>query len=45
MHLVTLLTGSGAVTQRSVLIPGQTTILTALGLPESPRLFDVTSAG
>jgi len=42
LHLVTLATGSGTVAQRSLLTPGQKTILTALDLPEPPRFFDFT---
>jgi DDE family transposase len=44
MHLVTLATGDGQVAQRSLLTPGQKTILTALQLPEPPRFFDFTPA-
>jgi hypothetical protein len=44
MHLVTLATGDGQVAQRSLLTPGQKTILTALQLPEPPRFSDFTPA-
>lgn len=42
MALVTLATPDGHVAQRSMLTPGQKTILTALNLPEPPRFFDFT---
>lgn len=42
MALVTLATPDGRVAQRSMLTPGQKTILTALNLPEPPRFFDFT---
>src|SRR4051794_6433834 len=45
LHLVTLATGSGTVAQRSMLTPGQKSILTALKLPEPPRFLDFTPAG
>ena len=40
MHLVTLATDHGQVTQRSATTPAQQTILRALDLPEPPRFFD-----
>jgi len=43
MHLVTLATPQGTVTQRTALTPGQKTILEALGLPQPPRFFDFTT--
>jgi hypothetical protein len=43
MHLVTLATPQGTVTQRTALTPGQKTILDALELPEPPRFFDFTT--
>jgi hypothetical protein len=42
MHLVTLATPSGQVTQRSATTPGHKTILTALGLPQPPHFYDFT---
>ena len=42
MHLVTLATGDGQVSQRTATTPGQKTILTALALPEPPRVFHFT---
>jgi len=44
MHLVTLATADGQVTQRSALTTGQRAILGALKLPEPPRFFDFTAA-
>lgn len=43
MHLVTLATNDGQVSQRTTLTHGQKTILTALDLPEPPRFFDFTT--
>jgi hypothetical protein len=45
LHLVTLITGSGTVAQRSATLPEQKTIWAALELPEPPRFFDFTPAG
>ena len=42
MHLVTLATADGQVTQRSSHHPGQQTILAALELPDPPLFFDFT---
>lgn len=42
MHLVTLSTTAGQVTQRLTTTPGQKTILAALDLPEPARHFDFT---
>jgi len=42
MHLVTLATGDGQVSQRSTTTAGQRTILTALKLEEPPRFQDFT---
>ena len=42
MHLVTLATADGRVTQRSILTAGQKTILAALDLPEPPKYLDFT---
>jgi transposase len=42
MHLVTLTTTDGQVSQRSELTPRQRTILTALDLPEPPRFHEFT---
>ena len=42
MHLVTLATPDGQIAQRSATTPGQKTILTALELPEPPRIFHFT---
>ena len=40
LHLVTLATDQGRVAQRSLLTPGQQTILQRLELPEPPRFYD-----
>ena len=42
LHLVTLATAEGRVTQRSATTSDQKTILAALGLPEPPKYFDFT---
>lgn len=42
MHLVTLGTDDRHLAQRTATTPGQKTILTALALPEPPRVFDFT---
>ena len=44
MHLVTLATNEGTVSQRTELTPGQRHILGALELPEPPRFYDFTPA-
>ena len=44
MHLVTLATNEGTVSQRTELTPGQRRILGALSLPEPPRFHDFTPA-
>jgi Transposase DDE domain len=44
MHLVTLATSEGTVSQRTELTPGHRRILTALSLPEPPRFYDFTPA-
>ena len=44
MHLVTMATSQGTVSQRSELTPGQRHILSALALAEPPRFFDFTPA-
>jgi Transposase DDE domain len=44
MHLVTLATTQGTVSQRTELTPGHRRILTALELPEPPRFYDFTPA-
>jgi len=44
MHLVTLATSEGTVSQRTELTPGQRKILTALNLPEPPGFYDFTPA-
>ncbi|MDA8076006.1 MAG: IS1634 family transposase [Actinomycetota bacterium] len=44
MHLVTMATSKGTVSQRSELTPGQRHILGRLELPEPPRFFDFTPA-
>jgi len=44
IHLVTLATSEGTVSQRSELTPGHRHILTALQLPEPPRFYDFTPA-
>jgi transposase len=44
MHLVTLATNEGTVSQRTELTPGHRRILTALKLPEPPRFYDFTPA-
>ncbi|MCA1680205.1 MAG: IS1634 family transposase [Actinobacteria bacterium] len=44
MHLVTLATNEGTVSQRTELTPGQRRILAALKLPEPPRFYDLTPA-
>jgi hypothetical protein len=43
MHLVTLATSEGTVSQRTELTPGQRRILGALELPEPPRFYDFTT--
>ena len=40
MHLVTLATSQGTISQRTELTPGQRQTLTALKLPEPPRFYD-----
>lgn len=45
MHLVTLATSEGTVSQRTELTPRQRQILKALDLPEPPRFYDFTPAG
>jgi hypothetical protein len=42
MHLVTMATSHGTVSQRSELTPGQRHILGRLELAEPPRFFDFT---
>jgi Transposase DDE domain len=44
MHLVTLATNEGTVSQRTELTPGHRRILGALELPEPPRFYDLTPA-
>jgi hypothetical protein len=44
MHLVTLATTEGTVSQRTELTPGHRRILKALELPEPPRFYDFTPA-
>jgi Transposase DDE domain len=44
MHLVTLATTEGTVSQRTELTPGHRRILSALELPEPPRFYDFTPA-
>ncbi|HYN34198.1 MAG TPA: hypothetical protein VES40_16360, partial [Ilumatobacteraceae bacterium] len=44
MHLVTLATADGRVTQRSTTTAGQKTILAALDLPEPPKYLDFTTS-
>jgi hypothetical protein len=44
MHLVTLATSEGSVSQRTELTHGQRRILKALALPEPPRFHDFTPA-
>jgi hypothetical protein len=44
MHLVTMATSQGTVSQRSELTPGQRHILKRLKLAEPPRFFDFTPA-
>jgi Transposase DDE domain len=44
MHLVTLETNEGTVSQRTELTAGQRRILSALSLPEPPRFYDFTPA-
>ena len=44
MHLVTLATNEGTVSQRTELTPGHRRILGALALPEPPRFYDFTPA-
>jgi Transposase DDE domain len=44
MHLVTLATNEGTVSQRTELTPGHRHILGALELPEPPRFYDFTPA-
>ena len=44
MHLVTLATNEGTVSQRTELTPGHRRILGALELPEPPRYYDFTPA-
>ncbi len=44
MHLVTLATNEGTVSQRTELTPGHRRILGALQLPEPPRFYDFTPA-
>ena len=42
MHLVTMATAEGTVSQRTELTPAQRRILAALKLPEPPRFYDFT---
>jgi Transposase DDE domain len=42
LHLVTLATNAGHITQRSTLTPQHKTILGSLDLPEPPRFYDFT---
>jgi hypothetical protein len=44
MHLVTLATTEGTISQRTELTPGHRRILKALELPEPPRFYDFTPA-
>jgi Transposase DDE domain len=44
MHLVTLATNEGTVSQRTELTPGHRRILNALKLPEPPRFYDFAPA-
>ena len=44
MHLVTMTTSKGTVSQRSELTPGQRYIIGCLELPEPPRFFEFTPA-
>jgi hypothetical protein len=44
MHLVTLATTQGTVSQRTELTPGHRRVLNALELPEPPRFYDFTPA-
>jgi hypothetical protein len=44
LHLVTMETNEGTVSQRSELTPSQRSILAALELPEPPRFYDFTPA-
>ena len=44
LHLVTMATSEGTVSQRSELTPSQRTILSALGVPEPPRFYELTPA-
>ena len=44
LHLVTMVTSEGTVSQRSDLTPAQRAILSALKVSEPPRFYDVTSA-
>lgn len=44
LHLVTMATSEGTVSQRSELTPSQRSILSALEVPEPPRFYDFTPA-
>jgi hypothetical protein len=44
IHLVTIATSSGTVSQRTELTPGHRQILSALKLPEPPRFYEFTPA-
>jgi hypothetical protein len=44
LHLVTMATSEGSVSQRSELTPSGRSILAALQIPEPPRFFDFTPA-
>jgi len=44
LHLVTMATSEGTVSQRSELTPGQRSILSALEVAEPPRFYDFTPA-
>lgn len=43
MHLVTLATADGRITQRSTLTTGHNSILAALDLPEPPKYLEITT--
>ena len=44
LHLVTMVTSEGTVSQRSELTPAQRAVLAALKVPEPPRFYDFTPA-
>jgi len=44
LHLVTMATNEGTVSQRSELTPSQRSILSTLKVPEPPRFYDFTPA-